>query len=176
MTDETIHQLNPLDWRAGIVDRAGRPTPEFQRRWLNQAANNQNLNAANQATAAAQAAEAAAQAIINARTGFGFFDGGHLADHELLGAAVFSHNVKFTSPNAGNVVTALVGATGSPTFTMVVSGVTVGTITMAGTVGTVAWSGGSYTLTAGTPISLFAPTPADATLASVSGIVIGAKI
>lgn len=107
--------------------------------------------------------------------GFGFFAGGHLADHELLGAAVFARPVQFVSPDPANVVTSLVGATGAAAFTMVVGGLTVGTITMAGTVGTVAWSGGNYTLAAGTPMSLFAPTPADATLASVSGIVTGSK-
>ncbi len=31
MADAT--DLGPLDWRIGIVDRNGRPTPEFQRRW-----------------------------------------------------------------------------------------------------------------------------------------------
>lgn len=30
----------PLDWRIGIVDKAGRPTPEFQRRWNSQRNNN----------------------------------------------------------------------------------------------------------------------------------------
>lgn len=30
----------PLDWRVGIVDKAGRPTPEFQRRWAIQRDNN----------------------------------------------------------------------------------------------------------------------------------------
>lgn len=30
----------PLDWRIAIVDKAGRPTPEFQRRWATQRTNN----------------------------------------------------------------------------------------------------------------------------------------
>lgn len=30
----------PLDWRIGIVDKSGRPTPEFQRRWNQQRSNN----------------------------------------------------------------------------------------------------------------------------------------
>lgn len=30
----------PLDWRIAITDKAGRPTPEFQRRWAIQRANN----------------------------------------------------------------------------------------------------------------------------------------
>lgn len=32
--------LGPLDWRIAITDRAGRPTPEFQRRWAIQRSNN----------------------------------------------------------------------------------------------------------------------------------------
>lgn len=30
----------PLDWRIAIVDKSGRPTPEFQRRWATQRTNN----------------------------------------------------------------------------------------------------------------------------------------
>lgn len=30
----------PLDWRIAIVDKTGRPTPEFQRRWATQQTNN----------------------------------------------------------------------------------------------------------------------------------------
>lgn len=40
MTDQLAHQLGPLDWRIGIVDKSGRPTPEFQRRWNTQIGNN----------------------------------------------------------------------------------------------------------------------------------------
>lgn len=32
--------LGPLDWRIAIVDKSGRPTPEFQRRWNLQRGNN----------------------------------------------------------------------------------------------------------------------------------------
>lgn len=35
--------LGPLDWRIGIVDKTGRPTPEFQRRWQLQRGNNDLL-------------------------------------------------------------------------------------------------------------------------------------
>lgn len=40
MIDKNIKDLGPLDWRIGIVDKTGRPTPEFQRRWALQRANN----------------------------------------------------------------------------------------------------------------------------------------
>ena len=36
-----VQNLGPLDWRIGIVDRDGRPTPEFQRRWNTQRNNNE---------------------------------------------------------------------------------------------------------------------------------------
>lgn len=35
-----VQNLGPLDWRIGIVDKQGRPTPEFQRRWNTQRGNN----------------------------------------------------------------------------------------------------------------------------------------
>lgn len=37
--------IGPLDWRIGIVDKAGRPTPEFQRRWNEQRNNNALIGA-----------------------------------------------------------------------------------------------------------------------------------
>src|SRR4051812_43093273 len=40
---DTTTDIGPLDWRVGIVDRAGRPTPEFQRRWNQQRANNGDI-------------------------------------------------------------------------------------------------------------------------------------
>lgn len=36
----TVKDTGPLDWRIGIVDKQGRPTPEFQRRWTQQRTNN----------------------------------------------------------------------------------------------------------------------------------------
>lgn len=35
-----VVDTGPLDWRIGIVDQGGRPTPEFQRRWATQRGNN----------------------------------------------------------------------------------------------------------------------------------------
>lgn len=37
---QPILDTGPLDWRIGIVDTNGRPTPEFQRRWNTQRQNN----------------------------------------------------------------------------------------------------------------------------------------
>lgn len=36
----SAQDLGPLDWRISITDKAGRPTPEFQRRWNTQRNNN----------------------------------------------------------------------------------------------------------------------------------------
>lgn len=35
-----VEELGPLDWRIAITDHAGRPTPEFQRRWNTQRGDN----------------------------------------------------------------------------------------------------------------------------------------
>lgn len=35
-----VQDTGPLDWRIAIVDKAGRPTQEFQRRWSTQRSNN----------------------------------------------------------------------------------------------------------------------------------------
>ena len=40
MTTDSVVDTGPLDWRIAITDKAGRPTPEFQRRWQTQRANN----------------------------------------------------------------------------------------------------------------------------------------
>jgi len=40
----TVEDLGPLDWRIAIVDKTGRPTPEFQRRWAIQRNNNALIN------------------------------------------------------------------------------------------------------------------------------------
>lgn len=36
----SVKDTGPLDWRIAIVDKSGRPTQEFQRRWATQRANN----------------------------------------------------------------------------------------------------------------------------------------
>lgn len=108
--------------------------------------------------------------------GFGFFAGGLLLANELLGTAVFSVNVLFESNDGVSVVTPLVAPTASATFNMRVGLSTVGTI-LIHTNGSsdITWIGGRYELTAGSPLSLYAPSPADATLASVSGTISGTK-
>ncbi len=123
---------------------------------------------------------ASAQAVARGKgaIGFGFFAEGLLLDHELLGSAVFGVNVTFSDGAEGTAVTCLLAATSDAEFTLVDNTmVTVGTITfLAGeTTATVAWVGGEYTLLAGTPLRLYAPTPADPTLADISGTVIGAR-
>lgn len=122
-------------------------------------------------TTAAQTAQSA---------GFGFYDGGLLAAGELLGTAVFAHDVTFTNGADGNVVTALVPATGTPFMTLVAPNALmiptqVGTINFAGTVGTVVWSPNPFLLLKGLPLKLFAPASADATLADISGLVVGVR-
>lgn len=109
--------------------------------------------------------------------GFGFFAGGLLLAGELLGTAVFNHDVSFESADPADAVHALVAPTSTAVFSMKVGLTTVGTITFAGgsTVGVVAWTGGLYVLLTGVALSLYAPASADATLASVSGIVSGTK-
>lgn len=175
-TTDEILPLNPLDWRAGIVDRAGRPTPEFQRRWLNQTANNKTLGTAADANAAALAAEAAAQAKINAHTGFGFFAGGLLAAGELLGIATFTHPVKFPSTDFISTVSVLTAPTSTATFNIKQGVDIVGTIVVHTDGSTaITWIGGSYTLAQAAQLSLYAPAIHDPTLASVNGIISGTK-
>jgi hypothetical protein len=38
-----VQDLGPLDWRIAIVDKTGRPTPEFQRKWQAQRDNNAQI-------------------------------------------------------------------------------------------------------------------------------------
>lgn len=110
--------------------------------------------------------------------GFGFYAEGLLANHELLGSAVFGIDVTFTDDATGTAVTCIIPPTADATLTLVDNTLTqVGTIVfLAGaTTATVAWAGGTYTLVAGTPLRLYAPTPADTTLADISGTVTGAR-
>lgn len=110
--------------------------------------------------------------------GFGFTIDGQPGDHQLIGVAVFSKDVTFDGTDAGSSCTSLFAATSTAVFTMtlIVGGVPtiVGTITFAAgsKVGTFAWPT-PVDLLAGTGLSLWAPTPADATLANITGIVIG---
>lgn len=40
MTSKLKNSVNPLDWQVPIADSAGKPTPEFQRKWSQQAVTN----------------------------------------------------------------------------------------------------------------------------------------
>lgn len=118
-------------------------------------------------------ATAGSVAAANAGAGFGCFVGGLPAAHALIGVAQFPHEVTFQDGLDGNTWTATGAATGSPAFTFVVGGVTVGQATFAAGLGTVAWTGAQYVLAANTPMQVFAPTPQDATLSTVNGLVTG---
>lgn len=121
-----------------------------------------------------------AQAIAAAKAGFQFFAGGLLADHEVLGAGTWSRQVTFTDGDADTIVTALVAPTADADIEVWAPDEfavpqQVGTIHFpAGvTTATVTWSGGSYVNPTGRVITLYAPTPADTTLADVTGYVTG---
>lgn len=114
--------------------------------------------------------------------GFGFNDGGLLGAGEYLGAGTWAHDVTFQNGNPGTSVTSLVPANANATFNIqtYIAGIltTVGTIEfLAGTtVGVVTWLSPPVTIPAGVQIKLFAPSPADSTLASVTGIVVGTAV
>lgn len=120
-------------------------------------------------------------AAAGAKTGFGFFIGGLPNDNELIGSASYGSDVQFVSGD-GSVTSGFPAAalavlnlkapdpiTGLP--------VVVGSLTFAASskVAVIAWSGGSYTLAAGKMLSLYAPTPVDASLGDISGTVNGTK-
>jgi hypothetical protein len=127
-------------------------------------------------------ASAGSVAATDAKTGFGFFIGGLPNNNELIGSATYPTNVQFVSgdgavtsgfPAAASAVLNLQApdpTTGLP--------VNVGTITFAASskTGVIAWSAGAYTLLAGKALSLYAPTPVDASLADISGTVNGTKV
>lgn len=109
------------------------------------------------------------------QAGFGFFEEGLMLDNEIIGTGVFSKNVQFPSSYVPSVATAQTPAASNAVFNVKVGGTVIATITfLAGsTLGTIAWSGGSHLLTAGTIFSLHAPSPADANLGWVTGLVQG---
>ncbi len=110
---------------------------------------------------------------------FGFNVGGLMSAGEELGTAVFDDDVVFPSVLKPSVVLSEFTATASAVFNIksLSGGVETqrGTITFAagGAVGTVAWSGGTYTLPSGDRLKLYAPSPRDLTLGKVVGLVAG---
>lgn len=126
-------------------------------------------------------ASAAAAAAGSTSHGFGFSIIGRPTSGEIIGVGVWPGQMTFTSADPGDVVTSQIAATGSAVFQMqaIVSGVftQVGTITFSAgdTTGAVAWGSGSYQLAANAQLRLVAPAAADATLANISGKVIGVE-
>lgn len=137
------------------------------------------LNSAGQRRAGI--ASAGGVATADAATGFGFFAGGLPLDNELLGSASFANDVTFASGD-GSVVSGFPAAASAvlhlkapdPTTGLPV---VVGTFTFAAgsTTAVIAWGTGSYVLKAGKVLSLYAPTPVDASLGDISGTVNGTK-
>lgn len=111
------------------------------------------------------------------RAGFGFFIEGLMLADETIGSGSFSRQVTFL--DGGGSVTSLTPATASAAFRIqkISLGVPtdVGTITFAAgsSTGVIAWSGGQVAFDTGDVIKLFAPNPADTTLADVTGTVTG---
>lgn len=111
--------------------------------------------------------------------GFGFTVDGLMSDHELIGSGVFSRDIEFSGGgNTGTTISCLLPATSSAAFTIIatLSGVPtqIGTITFApgALSGVVAFT--DTVLPAGSPLTVYAPTPADATLGTVTATVTGA--
>ena len=115
------------------------------------------------------------------KAGFGFFAGGQMQSGELLGTGQWTHPTYFADSYS---ISATVGATALAT--LILKAVIAGTPTVVGQItfpartgvpadliGTLTWSGGTYTLPGNTPLQLYAPVPNDATLAGLSGTVNG---
>lgn len=127
-------------------------------------------------------AGAGSVAAADAKTGFGFFIGGLPNDNELIGSATYPTDVQFVSGDGA--VTSAFSAAASAVLNLKAPDpitalpVVVGTFTFAAGSKTavIAWSGGAYTLKAGKMLSLYAPTPTDASLADISGTVNGTKV
>jgi hypothetical protein len=111
------------------------------------------------------------------RAGFGFFIEGLMLADEVIGSAGWGRQITFL--DGGGNVTSLTAAAADAAFRIqkISLGVPtdVGTITfLAGTMtGVIAWSGGQVAFDTGDVVKLFAPNPADVSLADVTGTVNG---
>lgn len=112
--------------------------------------------------------------------GFGFTVDGLMTDHQLIGSGVFSRDVNFSGAgNTGTSVKNILAATSSAAFTIyaTLSGVPtlIGTITFApgAFVGVVNFPS-AVLVPAGSAITLYAPTPADPTLGTITATITGA--
>lgn len=111
--------------------------------------------------------------------GFSFFEAGLMLDHELLGQGSWSHDTTFVSGAAGDTVVCEIAPTADASLEMWVPdtfGVfyKAGVITIAaGTLtGVVVWTP-TLVLPTAKLLKLYAPSPADASLAGVTGTVVG---
>jgi hypothetical protein len=124
----------------------------------------------------ASKAVAAKAAVVH---GFGFSISGRPGAGQIIGIASFPYQMTFTSGDPGDVVIATVAATSTAEFDVQtqVGGVwtTMGTLIFAaaGTTAPVAFTGGAFVLPAGQQFRLVAPASQDATLADISGRVVG---
>lgn len=116
--------------------------------------------------------------VISTGGSFRFFIGSPPTANEELGSGNWGHDVSFDNGQPGSIITSLLPAASTAVLHIktIVSGVLteVGTITFAaaGKVGTLNWIA-PITITAGTPISLWGPSPSDATLGNITGVVQG---
>ena len=114
MSDFT-NNLGPLDWRIGIVDSQGRPTPEFQRRWAIQVDNNNLIGSIQTGTGAPTTIPTEGECYIDISTTPITFYAGHNSNWVKVGAYAFTdltdapHN--YTGA-AGELVRVNAGATG----------------------------------------------------------------
>lgn len=121
-------------------------------------------------------ASAASTADAPLKQGFGFSAEGLLLNNEFLGSAVWPQDVIFTADNPASVLNALMPATSDASFQFLSSSLDLlGTYTVpAGeTTGVLSWVTDPYTHPAGTPMLVYAPTPNDASLGSISASVLG---
>ena len=112
--------------------------------------------------------------IVN-QAGFNFSTDGRPTDNQFVGRGTWSRDIHFHNSDPNNVVTAVSGATGTPSFRMLLDDLTsLGTIQFTSpTVAVVTWNSDPYIHPATVGLNLYAPTPQDATLARVSGRVVG---
>lgn len=113
------------------------------------------------------------------KIGFSFNVGGRPEADEQLGAGVWTVDIHFENGQPYEIVS-LLPAAASAVFSLrhqVGFGwVDIGTITFGAgaTTGTLAWTA-PITIIAGNPVSLWGPSPQDATLSNITGMVTGVK-
>lgn len=121
----------------------------------------------------------AVAALLQA-AGFRFYIQGLMSDGELIGAGTWVREVTFTDGDSDTSVFSAVAATAPATIKIMAPDIygipqQVGSIIFGagGTIGVVSWVSGSYTNPAGRVMSLVAPSPADVSLADITGLVTG---